>query len=349
MNNLRKKKGKLNIIACLVILVILVFVFVTFYSCKNYMNTPASKQSKEIEFRVKKGANSSTIIEGLSNNGLLKNKIFAKIYVKKLNIDKKLKPGIYKLNTKMTPDEIFKKLSLGNPDEDVITITFPEGYNIKQIAKKLKEAGLIKDEEAFINEAQKGKFEHEFIADIPKDRPSRLEGYLFPDTYEFKKGISEHDIIKKMLDRFDYLYKNSIKEALKSTGLKLDKVIIMASIVEREARVSEERPIIAAVFYNRLKVPMRLQSCATIQYALGENRERLYNKDLEIDSPYNTYRHDGLPIGPICSPGESSIMASLNPSEVDYLYFVLKSYNGDGSHHFTKSFNEFERYKAQLK
>lgn len=344
-----KKKGKFSIAACLVIIVILTLIFGTFNSYKNFMNTPVSKKSKEVEFTVKRGANSSTIVEGLYKKGLLSNKIYAKLYLKKLNIDKKLKPGIYKLNTSMTPNEIFKKLSTGNPDADVITITFPEGYNIKQIAKKLKESGLIADEKSFINETQNGKFDYEFILNIPKDRPSRLEGYLFPDTYEFKKGISEHDIIKKMLDRFDYIYKNSIKETIDKKNLDLDKIIIMASIVEREARVAEERPIIAAVFYNRLRIPMRLQSCATIQYALGENKERLLNKDLEVDSPYNTYKHDGLPIGPICSPGKSSIIAALNPSDVDYIYFVLKAYNGDGSHNFARTNQEFEMYKAKLK
>jgi glycosyltransferase involved in cell wall biosynthesis len=122
----------------------------------------------------------------------------------------------------------------------------------------------------------------------------------------------------------------------------------MASIVEREAKVDSERPVIAAVFYNRLEKNMELQSCATIQYALGVTKEKLYYKDLEVISPYNTYKHKGLPVGPICNPGLSTIKAAINPSKVDYLYFVLKAYNGDGSHNFAKTDVEFEKYKSLI-
>lgn len=343
------KKGKKAIILASVLLLFLILVIVPFYSYKSFLNRPISKSSKEVEFQVKKGASSPSIVEGLYKRGLIKNKLFAKIYLKKLNLDKSLKPGIYKLNTTMTPLEIFTKLAKGTPDVDVVTLTFPEGYSIRQISKKLLDAGLIKDEEAFIVEAQNGSFDYEFLKGIPNNRPSRLEGYLFPDTYEFKKGLSEHEIIVKMLDRFKFIYTSYIKGDLEKSGKELDKVMIMASLVEREAKVEGERPIIAAVFYNRLKIDKKLESCATIQYALGVNKERLLYKDLEIESPYNTYKHVGLPVGPICNPGKDSIKAALNPAKVNYLYFVLKAYNGDGSHNFTNSYDQFLKYKSQLK
>lgn len=349
MNILQKKRGKFIILAISSFVVLLLLALIPYYSYRNFLNTPISKNPKDVEFQVRRGANSTTIIDGLYKNGLVKSRIFAKIYVKKLNMDKSLKPGIYKLNTSMTPMEIFIKLSKGAPDFDVVNITFPEGYSVKQIAKKLKDHGLIKAEKVFIEEAQKGAFENAFIKDIPADRPSRLEGYLFPDTYEFVKGISEHEIIKKMLDRFDYIYKASIQGNIKSENIKLDDIIKMASIIEREAKIDSERPLVAAVFYNRLKKNMELQSCATIQYALGVTKEKLYYKDLEVNSPYNTYKHKGLPVGPICNPGESSIKAALKPAEVDYLFFVLKAYNGDGSHNFARTGEEFEKYKSQLK
>lgn len=349
MNNIQKKGGKRRVVIILLIAFLILLAVIPYYSYKNFLNTPVSKNPKEVEFQVRRGANSSTIIDGLYKKGLVSSRIFAKMYVKKLNMDKNLRPGIYKLNTSMTPMEIFIKLSKGAPDFDVVTITFPEGYNVKQIAKKLKENGLIKDEKTFIDEAQNGSFENDFIKDIPENRPSRLEGYLFPDTYEFKKGISEHEIIKKMLDTFDTIYKASIQGNINSANQKLDTIMIMASVVEREAKVDSERPVIAAVFYNRLEKNMELQSCATIQYALGVTKEKLYYKDLEVVSPYNTYKHKGLPVGPICNPGLSSIKAAINPSKVDYLYFVLKAYNGDGSHNFAKTDVEFEKYKSQLK
>lgn len=170
---------------------------------------------------------------------------------------------------------------------------------------------------------------------------------MFPDTYEFKAGATEHEIINKMLGRFEEILNSEISKELGDRSL--DDLIIMASIVEREARVESERPIIAAVFYNRLKVDMQLQSCATIQYILGTNKERLLYKDLEIESPYNTYLNSGLPAGPICSPGRDSLKAALEPANVDYLYFVLKKYDGDGSHNFASNYNDFLKYKSQLK
>lgn len=349
MNNIQKKGGKIKIVVISLIIFLILLAVIPYYSYKNFLNTPVSKNPKEVEFQVRRGANSSTIIDGLYKKGLVKSRIFAKMYVKKLNMDKNLRPGIYKLNTTMTPMEIFVKLSKGAPDFDVVNITFPEGYNVKQIAAKLKNNALIKDEKTFIAEAQNGNYEYDFLKDIPANRPSRLEGYLFPDTYEIKKGLSEHDIIVKMLDRFDSVYKTSIQGNINSENQKLDDIITMASIVEREAKVDSERPLIAAVFYNRLKKDMELQSCATIQYALGVTKEKLYYKDLEVNSPYNTYKHKGLPVGPISNPGLSSIKAALNPSKVDYLFFVLKAYNGDGSHNFAKTDVEFEKYKSQLK
>ncbi|MDF2673718.1 MAG: mltG, partial [Clostridiales bacterium] len=207
--------------------------------------------------------------------------------------------------------------------------------------------GLIAKEEVFINEAQNGEFEYDFLKGIPEDRPNRLEGYLFPDTYEFKSGTTEHEIIDKMLGRFQEIFDEEISGKLGDR--RLDDLIIMASIVEREAKVESERPIIAAVFYNRLKIDMQLQSCATIQYILGTNKERLLYEDLEIESPYNTYLNSGLPLGPICSPGRDSLVAALEPADVDYLYFVLKKYDGDGSHNFARNYNDFLKYKNQLK
>jgi UPF0755 protein len=247
----------------------------------------------------------------------------------------------------MTPKSIFEELQKGARDYDVVKVTFPEGYNIKQMAKVLYDDGLITNEEKFISETQNGEFKYDFLKGIPGNRPNRLEGYLFPDTYEFKAGVTEHDIIDKMLGRFQEIYDSEIAGNLGDRSL--DELIIMASIVEREARVEAERPVIAAVFYNRLNIDMQLQSCATIQYALGYNKEKLLNKDLEIKSPYNTYTNSGLPVGPICSPGRNSLVAALEPADVDYLYFVLKAYGGDGSHNFAKNYNDFLKYKNQLK
>lgn len=345
--NLKTKNNRKAVTVVLLILVILTATAgISYFSYKNFILEPASDSSTEVTYIIEKGSTSSSIIEGLYNNGLISNKLFAKIYVK-LNVKKSLKAGEYKLNKSMNPESIFEELQKGARDVDVINVTFPEGYNIKQIAKSLYDKGLISNEEAFTNEAQNGEFEYDFLQGIPEDRPNRLEGYLFPDTYEFKSGTTEHEIINKMLGRFQEIFDEEISGKLGDR--RLDDLIIMASIVEREARVESERPIIAAVFYNRLKIDMQLQSCATIQYILGTNKERLLYEDLEIESPYNTYLNSGLPVGPICSPGRASLVAALEPADVDYLYFVLKVYDGDGSHNFATNYNDFLKYKNQLK
>lgn len=343
--NIRTTSNKKYIVlAILVVIVLMIVTPVVMY--RNFLNSPVSDKSEELEFRVVKDATSNIIIENLSKEGFIKNKIFAKIYVRQHKLDKNLKVGVYNFNTSMTPTQIFDKLLKGEIDPDVVTVTIPEGFNVKQIADKLYKAEIIKDVNAFLKEAQEGQFTYDFIAQIPKNRPSRLEGYLFPDTYEFKKGIKEHDVINKMLGRFEKVYKEAEINKSPELNATMDQILTMASIVEREARKKEDRPVIAGVFYNRLKTSMKLQSCATVQYILGEQKENLTYKDIEIDSPYNTYKYAGLPVGPICSPGKSAIEAALSPEKNDYLYFVAK---GDGGHYFAKTYNEFLKFKASVK
>jgi UPF0755 protein len=158
--------------------------------------------------------------------------------------------------------------------------------------------------------------------------------------------MSENQIANKMLNRFNVVYNTLIVPGSNRLGISPDEALIMASVIEKEAKLEYERPVIAAVFYNRLRINMKLQSCATVQYALGTHKEVLAYKDLEIESPYNTYKHSGFPIGPISNPGISSIEAALNPANVDYIYFVAK---GDGSHYFSSSYKEFLKYKNSVK
>ncbi|WDC83769.1 endolytic transglycosylase MltG [Caloramator sp. mosi_1] len=260
---------------------------------------------------------------------MVRSYIFTKYYFKFNNI--KLNVGPYEFNQTMSLKQIFNMINNGETDKNIIMVTIPEGFTVKQIAEKLKSLDVIKDSDSFLKEAQEGNFNYEFLVGI-KDRPSRLEGYLFPDTYEIKKGMSNYEIINIMLKRFDDVYKKNIKGKIKNESMTLDDVIRLASIVEREAKVKEERPIIAAVFYNRLQKDIKLESCATVQYALGRTKEKLTFDDLKINSPYNTYIYKGLPIGPICNPGLASIEAALNPADVDYLYFLVDENKKDGSH-----------------
>ena len=187
----------------------------------------------------------------------------------------------------------------------------------------------------FIDEVNHGSFDYSFLSGIDR-KDFRLEGYLFPATYEIVLGESEHSIINRMLDAFQLnilpLYEES------KTDKSLDEVIIMAPIIEREAANDQERGKVSSVFYNRLEIGMTLSSCATVQYIIGERKDILSNRDIEIKSPYNTYKNHGLPYGPIASPGINSVKASLYPEETDYLYFAATK---DGSYNvFSKTGEE---------
>jgi UPF0755 protein len=235
----------------------------------------------------------------------------------------------------MSVEQIVNKLAAGNAEVNSKRFTIPEGFELRQIAERLESEGLVNKDE-FYAAIDKSKFDYAFVKDIP-NRDNKLEGYLFPDTYDVFKNATEEEIINKMLNRFDQVFTEEYRQRAKELNMSYDQVITLASIIEREAKLDKERKIISAVFHNRLKKNIKLQSCATVQYLLKEQKEVLTYKDLEVDSPYNTYKYAGLPKGPIASPGAKSIEAALYPDKVDYLYFVA---NKDGSHIFTKTYQE---------
>jgi UPF0755 protein len=334
-------KHIIKLIIALVIIIILVPIGMYY----GFINSPVSNQNRNIEVRITKGMNSSKIIDKLSSEGLIKNKIFSKLYMKINGIGNNLKAGVYKFNLNMTPKHIFDMLKNREIDLNFVSFTIPEGYDVKHITDKLYNLGVIKSKEEFFNAIQKDEFKYDFINNKQDNRTFRLEGYLFPATYEFEKGMPIHNIIDEMLSRFNLAYR-SFKSELDSKNISLDNAIIMASMIEGEAKIDSERPLIAAVLFNRLRVNMFLQIDATVQYALGVHKNIILYKDLKIKSPYNTYNNKGLPIGPIGNPGLKSIEAVLNPSNVNYLYYIAK---GDGGHFFTDSYKKFLKFKLSLK
>jgi UPF0755 protein len=337
--SLSKYRIKFFVVAIILLLLIPV---VRYYS---FINTPVSTKKRTLQVKITKGMSSTKIINKLFDEGLIKSKIFAKIYMKTNNIDSNLKAGVYKFSFNMTPKQIFGMLKNREIDLDFVSFTIPEGYDIKHIADKLYNLGVIKSQEEFYNAVQNDTFNYDFISNISVNRTYRLEGYLFPATYEFEKGMSIHIIIDEMLNRFNLAYKD-FKEELKGKDISLDKAIIIASMIEGEARIDNERPLIAAVIFNRLRKNMYLQIDATVQYALGVHKEVIYYKDLKVKSAYNTYNNKGLPIGPIGNPSIKSFEAVLNPANVNYLYYIAK---GDGGHFFTNSYQEFIKFKHSLK
>ena len=202
--------------------------------------------------------------------------------------------------------------------------------------------GLV-DKKKFLEAAQNSDAYSDFgfLKDAQKGK-NHLEGYLFPSTYQVAPKADEEQIITTMLNQFDTVFTDEYRARAKKLGYTENQIIIIASIIEKEAQVDEDRPKIASVIYNRLDDGMNLQMCSTVQYILGKAKPILSVADTKIDSPYNTYIHSGLPKGPICSPGEASIKAALYPAKTDYMYFVV-SEKLDGSHNFSKSYSKFEK------
>lgn len=251
-------------------------------------------------------------------------------------MEKRLKFGYYKLSPHLNVLQILNKLVQG--DTLKIKITIPEGLSLEGISHVLS-SNLGISREKFI-ELSKNPKNLKGIEKYFSDKiPSSLEGYLFPETYYFPKDISEEDIILTMIDTFFKKINKEIpnwKEILKNKNLSFNDWVILASIVEKEGKLEEERPLIAGVFINRLKSGYKLQSCATVEYIFNFEKPILTYEDLKVDSSYNTYIYYGLPPTPISSPSLSSLKAVLYP-QGDYMFFVSK---GDGSHYFTKEYNE---------
>lgn len=348
------KKVLLHLTKSIINLCILVFII---FSCVfignlafNYAYdiahkpSPESRSIKEVEITVERGATTKEIAKILEEKGLIKNALWFELKSRYYKYDGKFKEGKFVLSTSMDEEEIMEILTSEGSKVDGIRFTIPEGYTIEKIAQRLEDENIVKKEE-FMKALNETHYDYDFLSMIP-ERNNPLEGYLFPDTYEVRKDGEATEIISKMLKRFDEIVKPEYYDRAKELGYTMDQIITIASIIEQEAKLDEERPKIAGVIYNRLDSNMNLQMCSTVMYALGKRKDRLLYTDLEVDSPYNTYLYNGLPIGPICNPGEASIKAALYPEEHDYYYFVLKD-EETGEHEFTKTGEEHDRAKQK--
>lgn len=341
----KKKKNAKKIIIFLLILII-----VSIFSLKIYLNNALKPMNpnnpNDITIEIPTGSSTKKIGNILRENNLVKNKLVFEKVVKDKNLDGKLKAGTYVLDTGMNIEQIVNELEAGGKSNDTVAFTIPEGYEIYDIANKLHELKII-DKEVFLDltsNVNNFSDKYIFLKELPEDQS--LEGFLFPDTYEIYEDATEEEIIERMLSRFEKFYEAELKAEVKKSDLDLNEITTLASIIEREARVDKERSVISGVYYNRLEKDMLLQADATVQYALGKRKERLLYKDLEVESPYNTYIHKGLPPAPIASPGEKSLTAAVKPSNVDYLYYVLKK-DGSGEHIFSKTYEEHLNAQSQ--
>ncbi len=300
-------------------------------------NRPTGLASK-MSVTIKAGTSAKEIGNQLEKLRIIRNRIVFSWSVRLLSKSTSLKAGTYQLSGQQTTLSTIKMLQ--KAPIVINKATVPEGLTISQTARILEKQGIV-DAQRFVQLATDPLFTKSH--GIPS---SNVEGYLFPETYHFAPSDDEEQVINRMVNQFNKVFNDSLKKLLRQTDLSLHELVTLASIVELEAKEESELTTIAGVFLQRLSLNRRLESCATVEFALGRHKKRLTNQDLRVKSPYNTYRHSGLPPGPIGSPGSLALWSSLNPEATDFLYFVAK---GDGSHIFSRTNREHEIAKLRIK
>lgn len=325
------KKRFYVIIAALVLLAVLVPLFLHYFY--------PSQGDTPVYVRIEEGESVSSVAAKLESQGIITSAAIFRTMAWLGSRDGKIKAGDYMLFTGMHYGEVFDTLERGS--KVVARLTIPEGLTEQQTASRVEATGTMTAAE-FLAAAREGGYG---LSWLPAGQEDNLEGFLFPKTYDLYEGMGPRDVVSMLVEQFQAETAGLDWSRAEQLGLTPYQVIVAASIIEREVVVPEERPLVAAVIYNRLARNMRLQMCSTVQYLLPEQKDILTYQDLEIRSPYNTYQNAGLPPAPICNPGLASIEAALHPAQADYLYFVA---TGEGNRHFfTDDYDEFLRAKQE--
>ncbi|HEY5541554.1 MAG TPA: endolytic transglycosylase MltG [Coriobacteriia bacterium] len=331
----KRKGGRVGIVVVMV-LAVLVLVGGTAGWWMFTRTEHPTALGQQVEVRIPQGAGTEQVARMLSSYGVVDNSLMFELRAKLAK--SALRSGTYMLSTGMPYDLVLKALAAG-PQVVFYDVPIPEGFTAKQVAARFAaRAGVSGDEMMSLVTSGAAQFEakHPYLAGAPG---GSLEGYLFPATYRIKKGTKPAAIIEMMLDKFDSASAGLDLTYAKSKNLTLTDVVTIASILERETKLPREFPTVASVIYNRLHAHMRLQLDSTVFYIAPEGTAKLTAADLSIPSPYNTYRHAGLPAGPICNPGIEAIRAAARPSQTPYLYYVLTG--KDGSQTFTVTYKDF--------
>jgi UPF0755 protein len=304
---------------------------------------PVSRSHRQVTVLIPPGTGAAQASSLLQKRGVIHSARVFLWYARWRGDASRIKAGEYHLSPDMTAAQILDRLMRGGSDADDRTVTIPEGFTLAQIADALYEKGVIADRKAFLRIVRSRKPPLNAPFPLPK---VGLEGYLYPETYRFLPRSKPQGVAQAMLDAFTKEFYEPNREAVAGSGYSLHEIVTIASLIEREAEVPQDRARVAGVIVNRLKKKMRLDIDATVLYALGHHKDRVLYKDLQVNSPYNTYRRAGLPPGPIASPGKASLEAALNPERHDYLYYVAAP---DGSHVFTRTYAEHAKAVAQMR
>jgi UPF0755 protein len=348
--------GKFRIVVYTISILLLLLIGVAVGSALFVANAlqPMAVSGQEVKVTIPTGAGSTQIAYLLKEQGLIKNPTVFSYYLKYKKQGSRFQAGEYGIKPGATLDQIIEQLNSGKTlKEEVIRVTIPEGYTVEQMADKLSSQAPWHSDVFLQMIDNPSKFQSAALVGFPdnKDIKHRLEGYIFPETYEFKKGATEQDFIERSLQELDKKLATlpaDWQDKLKERNLSIHQMLTVASLIEREVVVDEERNLVAGVIYNRLKQNMPLQIDATVQYLFDKPKDRLFEKDLQIDSPYNTYKNVGLPPGPIASPSLASIKAALYPADTKYLFYVTKK-DGTKGHLFAETFEEHKKNIAASK
>jgi len=329
-----KFRGKI-ILGCLLFVVCCgLIIWQGIYFPKN------STSQEESIFLIEKGQGLKEISENLEKENLIKNRFFFKLYVFFNNKQNQLQVGGYSLNSSMNVPEITEKFISGEVAE--IKITIPEGFTLKQIESKLTDLTNVPRMFLGILRVEDFKSEFEFLKGASAEL--NLEGFLFPDTYHFSYLIKEEEIIGKMLNNFGKKLSPDLREEITRQKKSIFEIVIMASLLEKEVRSFEDKKLVSGILWKRLENGIHLQVDATITYITEKKTTKVLKEDLQIDSPYNTYKYSGLPIGPICNPGLESIKAAIYPEASNFWYYLSKL---DGETIFSRTLEEHNIAKAK--
>jgi len=300
-----------------------------------FLFSPPSKKSLTKVVFIKKGTPLKRVSEILQEEGVIKNKNLFVLLATVLGKKTKVRAGEYEFNTQMLPLEILESLVKGQAKRHLVTI--PEGYTLSQIAQLLEDSNLV-ERKSFLQKASSPSLIYS-LGLSPSEIPT-LEGYLFPDTYHLFREMDPEEVIQMMMNQFKKIFGPDLASRASELGISQREAVILASIIEKETSLPEEKPLVSSVFHNRLRKKIPLQSDPTVIYGIRNFNGNLTKEDLMRPTPYNTYLIPGLPPTPICNPGKDSLLAAVHPAPVPYLYFVSKN---DGSHFFSSDFEEHNR------
>jgi len=333
---------KIGFIISVLIVLGIFSLFFYFYQ----INYPLAKEGDEVSFVIESGQSPQKIAEALEDQEIIKSSFWLRCYLKTNDLASKIIAGTFSLSPKMSISQIARKITSENILSVEKQIKITEGQNNKQIADYLDECTVCVSA-YFLNLVKSNDFDFEFLDSRPHGFD--LEGFLFPDTYQIYEDADCENIIYKMLDNFDQKLDKQMRQDIEDQDKTIWEIITMASIIEKEAPIDyinneyADAKIISGIFWDRIKNKQALQSCATLAYILGENKDQYSVEDTQIDSSYNTYRHLGLPPGPITNPGILAIKAAIYPTYTDYNYFLSDPKTGDTI--WSKTFEEHKQNK----